>query len=151
MRGPTKKMRLGLLGLMPIITAVILLLALPALAVDTWKPCNQLTISWGPVRTLSDGSALPEGQTIAYKLYARADGDAPAVALSTVTAPPATITFSTEGKYILGVSTVRMAGQEVLSESVIVWSDDPAACADSKTFGAQYYLPPVTVGNLKLP
>ena len=109
-----------------------------------WKTANQVTVLWDPV-TVATG-------TVSYKTYYRPASSGPEVFtyVSTITEVQATITFTLEGRYFLGVRSVRNVDGIEVESSTISWSDNPLVCAGGVTFGVQYYIPPPNVGGLKL-
>jgi len=83
-----------------------------------------------------------------YTVPATAD-KVDAVKVTRVASPQATITFSTEGRFFLGVQSVRIItpGEEIVSE--ITWSDVPAGTAN-QPFGVVYYAAPPAATNLRM-
>lgn len=123
-----------------------------AAAVD-WKVTNQATIAWDAVITLGDGSALPAGNLIKYKVYLA----------NAITDPnkqnPATlgetdqleylITLNAEGKFIPGVSAVRYDETgAAIDESAINWADVNGESTPNP-FGLVHYIPPAMPMNLR--
>lgn len=126
-----------------------LLVLLPSIVWgQMWIPANQKTIGWDAVTTLQDGSAIPSGNSISYKVYRRPElGTETEVATTTNT--NYTITFSVEGKYFIGVKSLRLDSSGAqLSESLVSWSNDPAVVA-AGTFGIIYYLGPFAPRGLR--
>lgn len=60
-----------------------------------------------------------------------------------------TITFQAEGRYFLGVQSVREVDGEIF-HSEVSWSDNPEVCANTESFGAVYYEPPDAAIGLKI-
>jgi len=119
-----------------------------------WVIANQSTISWDAVTTLSNGAPIPENDLIEYTVYlsnAVADPDkSNPIEVGSVNGTEYTIIMSTEGKYFVGLKTVRkLADGTNIGESVIGWSDDPVIVVDGHTFGLQYFLPPALITGLK--
>jgi hypothetical protein len=112
-----------------------------------WRPANQGTVAWDAVTTLSDGNPIPATDTVKYKIYLRDE-------LNQITenqetdATSATISFSVEGKYHIGVSTMRYKGAEKLGESGINWSNENGEYTPNP-FGFMFYLAPATPVGLK--
>lgn len=122
----------------------------PAQAI-IWSPANQITLGWDAVTTLADGSALPAGSSINYKVFtAKAADKSDAVEVGIVAITRAVVTFQIEGRYYLGVQAQRVVGGEVVSVSIIAWSDDAKYTAAGQTFGVQYFLAPAPAGGLRL-
>jgi hypothetical protein len=114
-----------------------------------WKTTNQITVAWDAVTTMNDGSAIPSGSTVQYQVYIRTDpSGTPAQAGSPVTATQATVTFSTEGSFDVGVSAQRMVSSSMVSESPISWSNDPAA-TNNNPFGVKYWKVPAAPQNIR--
>jgi hypothetical protein len=102
---------------------------------QTWKPTNQVTVAWDAV-TVTSG-------TVSYNVYIRPEaGGTPILTNPKVSATQATVTFTTEGRYYLGVSSVRTVGGVDVESSTISWSSDPSVTFQAQTFGVQYLVPP---------
>jgi len=140
-----------------ILGILVFLLVVPAYTIaQSWHSTNQVTVAWDPV-TLPDGA--PGALTYdVYTVPATAD-KVDAVKVTRVASPQATITFSTEGRFFLGVQSVRIItlGEELVSEitwseeivSEITWSDVPAGTAN-QPFGVVYYAAPPAATNLHM-
>jgi hypothetical protein len=123
-------------------------------AID-WKITNQVTIAWDAVATLSDGSALPANHSVKYKVFlANAITDPDKANPALVTDPPIdqlqhTITLNTEGRFIVGVSTIRYdENGNTVSESAVNWSDTNGENTPNP-FGLMFYFPPAEAKNLR--
>jgi len=130
-----------------ILGILIFLLVVPAYAIaQSWHSTNQVTVAWDPV-TLPDGA--PGALTYDVWIVESTANKVSAVKLTRVANPPATVTFTTEGRYFLGVQSVRIisAGEEVTSE--ISWSDSTVATGD-QPFGVVYYAAPPAATNLRM-
>jgi hypothetical protein len=119
-----------------------------------WIITNQATVTWDAVTTRSDGVPFPAGDQIAYSAYladASTDPDKTNPMLqSTVFDTECVITLVDEGKYFVGLRTIRMSSDgAVIGESVIGWSDDPAIVVEGRTFGLRYFLPPAIPTGLR--
>jgi hypothetical protein len=136
-----------------VVSVLFLLLFLVPLAPAAemnWRTANQITIGWDPVTVLDNGNPLPAGQSIAYRIYIRPDpAGTPVAALNLVTTPSATVTFVSEGIFDIGVSTLRMQGAEVLSESAIAWSNDAQYVQGGNIFGGKYYVSGGMIHNMR--
>jgi hypothetical protein len=123
----------------------IFYLPLAAQAVD-WYSANQATMAWTPVTTMDNGKAIPEGSIVKYQTYlndAVADPDKKnPIDAGIVDIAEKTFTLTAEGKFYGGVRALRYIGTELVSQSIIIWSDDPLVCKDGKTFGLKFYLIP---------
>ena len=108
-----------------------------------WHTTNQASVAW-------DSVAVASG-TVEYKVYvANAITDPGKTNPSEIGTTPDltyTLTLNTEGRYLIGVKTVRSVDGAVVSESVIGWSDDSLIVKDGAIFGVQYFeAPPVITG-----
>ena len=120
----------------------------------TWKPANQITIGWEPVTLLTDGSAIPAGSVITYRVcISNAITDPnktnPVCLDDVITGLEKTITFNVEGSFVPGVKAVRSVDGTVVSESIISWYDDVTKTATGEAYGYLYYLAPTEVGGLR--
>lgn len=110
-----------------------------------WKSANERTLKWDPVTTLTDGTIIPESDSVTYVVYLVAEGASKESAVP-IDIPPISITEYTfsidlEGRYIPGVQAVRnVYNTDVISKSEISWSDNPENVANGVPFGIQYYL-----------
>lgn len=108
---------------------------------QTWVPTNAIGVAW-------DAVTVPSG-TVSYKVYIRpATGGTESLA-QTVTGTTATVSFPVEGRYFIGVRTVRSVDGIELESSVIGWSDDATYVQNGATFGAQYYTAPANITGLR--
>ncbi len=119
-----------------------------------WLITNQATVSWEAVTTRSDGVPFPTGDQIAYSAYladASTDPNKTSPILqSTVFDTECVITLKDEGKYFVGLKTIRMSADgAVIGESVIGWSDDPLIVLEGRTFGLRHFLPPATITGMQ--
>jgi len=57
------------------------------------------------------------------------------------------VTFAAKGFYDIGIKAQRVVGGQVVSESVIAWSNDPLVAQGGNDFGVQYYLSPTGIRN----
>jgi len=142
-----KRLLASLLGLFLVFAPVALA------EVGNWHVANQTTVAWDAVTVLSDGSPLPTGDTIEYKIYLANSVTDPSktnpVEVGRTAALQFTITLGTEGRFLVGFQSIRISGGADVGESVIAWSDDPAACLNNETFGLVYFLPPGKVGGAR--
>lgn len=146
-----KKLLVGSLCLL------MLLFSVPAMA-QTWFTANQVTVGWDAVTTLDDGSPLPTGDTVQYRVYLVNAITDPSktnpteVTTAAITELEYTMTLGVEGKYFVGLLSERIvsgAGGEVIPANAIAWSDDPAVAKDGNTFGVQYFIPPAGVTGME--
>lgn len=136
------------------IIALVVTLAVPVLVqAQTWHSTNQVTLAWDavsmPVGT--DGNPLPG--SVAYDVYSVVSTAEKTTAklLKRVTTNEAVVSFDTEGKYYLGVRSVRVISPTEENASDIVWSDNPAVVSGGVTFGVAYYISLPAPGGLRLP
>jgi hypothetical protein len=131
------------------ITLMIMLmfLAVPAQA-QQWTTANQVTVSWDPVTTNIDGQ--PITGTVTYKTYSRPELGTFESLIGTVSETRSIITFTAEGRYFLGVKSVRNVDGVEIESSRIAWSNNAADCQNGVTFGIQFFKAPANVTNIKL-
>jgi hypothetical protein len=111
------------------------------------KTGSQIAVAWDPV-------VVPTGSTVQYQMYYRTDpGGAPTTAGAAFTATQATVTFTTEGIYDVGVQAQRMISGSVIASSPISWSNDPNMVQNGGggTFANQYWNNPPGPTNLRIP
>ena len=129
-------------------------LVLPAGAIE-WKTANQITIAWDAY----DGIVQP-GDQITYKVYSKKLPDGESVFLNEFSVLSAVVTFTTEGRYHLGVQTVRGVDEdgngsfnpltEASLESEINWSNVNGT-ETPFPFGGRYFVNPGKTQNLRIP
>lgn len=124
-----------------------------AMADISWRTANQMTIGWDAVTTIDDGTAIPEGSTIEYKIFlsnAMTDpGKTNPVQIAQITGNEYTVTLNIEGRYVVGIQTIRKIGNEIVSESIMSWSDMIDVTENGVAFGAQYFKNPANAKGLK--
>lgn len=119
-----------------------------------WHTANQTTIQWDAVTELSNGSPIPAGNEIRYNVYmANAITDAGKESAVLITPEPIietqyVVTLGVEGKYLVGVSAVRLDNGEIVDESAINWSDTNGEYTPNP-FGLRYYIPIPMPKNLR--
>ena len=128
---------------------MILVIGVWSVSAVDWKTLNQATIEWDAVTTLIDDTPFPAEHTIKYRVYLAAPDKTGVTVVSDTTDTSFTLTFSAEGKYVVGVSAVRLDenGAEV-EESEINWSDVNGA-ATPNPFGFIHYIKPAMPTGLK--
>jgi len=112
----------------------------------TWHTANQITVAWDAVTTVTAPDILK------YGVYTKMlPGDA-TVFLGEQDGLSAVITFEIEGKYIIGVTSVRYVDvgtpEEKRLESEINWSDENGENTPDP-FGSSYYITPGPPKNLR--
>ena len=136
-----------------VITAILIILFAPYAGSLEWKATNQATIAWDQVTTLENGDPLPANNTIKYRVYlanAVTDSDKtnPAL-LGEIDQLQYTLTLNSEGKYFVGVQSVRYDENALEIEvSTVNWSDVNGAMTPNP-FGLVHYLPPAAPANLR--
>ncbi|MHC4644023.1 MAG: hypothetical protein ACYTBJ_00880 [Planctomycetota bacterium] len=139
---------------------ILLFFTVPAMALD-WQTTNQSTIAWDAYV----GTGNP-GDEYRYNVYIKNQGDAVGTLVSQEqVATQFTATFTTEGFYIVGVSTVRFVdldlngtydptvdvdenGDPVIMESPINWSDVNGVSTPNP-FGIRYFVAPGQPAGLR--
>jgi hypothetical protein len=94
---------------------------------------------------------IAETDTVKYQLYARlSDPSATAQKVGPeLTATQGVLSFVAEGRYYVGVESIRYPEGETvgLPSETISWSSDPVVCSPAGPFGIAYYIaPPAPVG-----
>lgn len=113
---------------------------------QTWYTANQATVAWDAV------APLATGDVIKYQVYTRQDtSSAGAKVGSEITATQLLISFPTEGRYYIGVETIRYpAGETVgIKSDTKAWSNVAADCAAAGPFGIVYFVSAGAPKNLK--
>ena len=135
-----------LIELLIVLAFSIFLIVNVAGAVE-WHTANQITVEWDAVTTVTAPDVLK------YGVYTRMLPNAEPVLLNEQDTTAVTITFEAEGKYIIGVSTIRYVNQgtpeEQRLESEINWSDTNGENTPNP-FGSSYYITPVGPKNLRI-
>ena len=130
---------------MLLLTLALCLSLTPGTEAQQWTTANQITVVW-------DAVTVPTG-TVTYQVYTKLELGAAGseVLVKTVTPTQVLITFLVEGRYFIGVKAVRTVGGVDVGATNISWSSDATACLNGVTFGAQYYVPPGPIKNLRIP
>ena len=115
---------------------------------QTWVTANQGTVAWDAVPIVA------AGDTIRYQVYTRigTTGEGTAVG-SEITATQLAITFTVEGRYFVGVKSIRYPTGETtgIPSATTAWSNVAADCAAAGPFGFVYYVAPQAVRGLRVP
>ena len=124
----------------------ILIFAAPAMA-QTWYTANQVTLAWDAVPKV-----LTTDQSNKYQVYSRND----LVSLGSkiggeITATQLVVSFTTEGRYYLGVETIRYpAGETVgIKSATKAWSN-VSADTSNNPFGVMFFAAPSGASGLRL-
>jgi len=127
-----------------------LLLTGAALGAPSWTVANQSTVGWDAVTKLADDTPIPAGDTVTYRVHIKKDGTAgDGTQLTETAALEYTITFTAEGRWLIGIQAVRApeANPEDLQKSTIIWSDNADPLLVPVPFGFIYYLTPAEPGG----
>lgn len=122
-----------------------LLLTGAAMGATTWTVANQSTVAWDVVTQLEDGTPIPAGDAITYRIHLKKEGAAgDGTQIAETEALEYTITFVAEGRWLAGIQAVRkpQANPEDIQKSIIVWSDSADTALVPVPFGFIYYLTP---------
>lgn len=125
---------------------LLILLLVPSFAfAQTWYPTNQGTVAWDAV------AKIQTTDIIKYQIYITQIPKNPVKYLGETLNTSATITFPTEGKWVVGVETLRyLSGvTDPVRSAGLAWSDVAADCAAAGPFGFSYIVAPGTVKNLR--
>ena len=109
-----------------------------AVSAQVWHPVNQVTLEWNAANMATK-----------YKVFIKSVDGSNVTEVAITAGLTYTITFQDEGRYFLGVQSVREVDGEIF-HSTISWSDNPEVCSNSESFGAIYYELPDVVGGLKV-
>ena len=119
-----------------------------AQAETDWRPTNQGTLTWDPSVIMSDGvTPVHPLDTITYNVHIKKDDGTGQTQVATeVQCCSHVISFTGEGRYLAGLSTVRLATTGKVTESFIIWSDDPKYA--DVPFGYEYNFYALPAGGL---
>lgn len=115
---------------------------------ESWHNTNSIRVGWDAVtKTL-------ETDIIKYQLYLKpvnATGIVSAFG-NEITETEAIVQFASEGKYYIGVETVRYpeGGTVAVKSETISWSNDATVCGPDGAFGVIYYVSPRNVIGIKI-
>lgn len=123
---------------------------------QTWYIPNQSTVGWDEVTNMIDGNGnpipIPAGDSIFYDVYTVKHNESKDNKIFNLRTDQteATISMVNEGKYFVGIETVRIPEGETdeLRSARAAWSDNPDDCKDGNTFGFKYYYLPYTSGGM---
>lgn len=105
---------------------------------QTWHLTNQITMAWD----VADNAT-------SYKMYTKHSDSSNVVEVGTTLLLSYTYTFINEGRYFLGVKSIREVDGEMFT-SIISWSDNPDVCMNAEIFGAVFYEPPEVAVGLRI-
>lgn len=127
------------------IAALAVMCAFPAQA-QTWHTANQGAVAWDAV------AKIQPTDTIKYQVYVRSDlVSAGQPVGGEITATQQAVSFSTEGRYYVGVKSIRYVEGESagIPSATTAWSNNAADCAAAGPFGFAYFVAPPTPGGLR--
>ena len=110
-----------------------------------WHTADNVRIAWDA------DTEIKAPDVLAYGVYTKMLPNGPPVFVKEVEMPTVVIQFTTEGRYVVGISTIRYidkgAADEVRLESEVNWSDVNGVSTPNP-FGASYYIIPNPPSNL---
>lgn len=131
----------------------LLLLPVIVFAQVEWVTDNPLTIAWDAITTKDDGTPLGPTDTVVYGVYIRDVKTAVETKITDVPGTTYTHTFTTEGRYHMGVTAIRGIdngdGTITVTESAINWSDVDGVMTPNP-FGSRYFISPSIPPNLRV-
>ena len=128
-----------------IVLGIVLLFTGVAYA-QTWFPANQATVAWDAV------APLATGDVIKYQCYTRTDTTSAGTKVGgEITETQQVISFPAEGRYYVGVETIRYkVGEPVgIPSATRSWSNVAADCAAAGPFGIVYLIAPGSPKGLR--
>jgi hypothetical protein len=147
----------------------LILLAGTGTFASPWQwfvPDKTITVAWDAVDTYTDANGDTQtlgGGNITYRLYVSSDlmedpanpgeyivGKDSGVVVGETAELTYVVPIPSEGRYALGVQTIRTLSDGVEKPSPIGWSTDPAI-ASSGTFGVDNYFNPDVATNFRKP
>ena len=135
-----------------IFLVLFLTFSMTAFALE-WHTANQFTITWDAVTKMQGGIALPETDIIEYRVHLSniiTDPDKVNPVEIGITGDTSYVITLMNEECLVGLQTIRkLADGEVIGESIIGWTDDPAIVLDGVTFGIRHFLPPMVPVGLR--
>lgn len=133
-----------------IIIAAILIVGAASsrdLFAQTWYTANQVTFAWDPAPKVK-----PTDQANKYRVYSRNDLVSTGTTVGDeITATQLVVSFANEGRYYLGVETIRYpAGETVGHKSTTKAWSNVAGDTNNNPFGVLFFAAPGGVGGLRL-
>lgn len=122
---------------------VILFSFLSSAYAINWSIADQKTVGWDAVTTIGNDEPIPSGDVIKYRVYISKMPSGEEQVVGDTDQLQYTITFTEEGKYIVGVQTVRIPQgetEEILSS--INWSNSEDIEAVPVPFGIKFFVNP---------
>ena len=108
-----------------------------------WHAADQTTVSWDAVTTTEDGNTFPSGDSISYRVYIKDRINDIEIEVGNTPEVQYTISFTVEGRYLIGVRTIRVLNDRTDEiESSITWSDSLDVVAVPTPFGIEFFVKP---------
>lgn len=125
--------------LIAIFAIAYILMALPIMAIaQTMHPANQKTMAWDAAE-----------RATFYRVYLKPAAGGDEILIGETEATQYTATMPGEGRWYIGVESVRVVDGEEVGKSAISWSSDPAVCVDGEAFGVIFFEPPGAASGLR--
>jgi hypothetical protein len=119
-------------------TAFFLLMFTAAHALE-WHSANSITLGWDNTNTdLTD---------VSYEVFRTKHNHTDTLSLGLTNATEMVVTLP-EGKWLLGVASVRIVDGQEVARSEVAWSDDPLYA--DPTFGVQFFKGPAAPKGLRV-
>ncbi len=134
-----------------LVILAFLFIAASAHAIE-WTVANQSTVAWNEVTETAEGKPFAEGDEILYGVYIVKEGadKSTATKLDETDKLEYTITFSSEGRWLAGVETIRIPAASPTDRQLSpkTWSDVVDVAKVPVPFGFIYFAAPKQVGGL---
>ena len=131
---------------------ILALCLIPSLAFGqtNWVTTNQVTVEWNQTTTLVGGAPCPVGDTIFYRVYTAKLPQGPVEVVGDTPNLEYTITFTSEGRYLVGVEAVRIPqGETDEFVSGVLWSDNEDEALVPNPFGLKFFVNPSEARGLR--
>jgi len=135
---------------------IFILMFVPSSFALTMHTTNQFTVAWDASTTDEDGDNIVAPYGVIYRVFIVNLNDVNKVNKIKVYEGPAlqcTITMSAavtgQGSFWIGGQSIKTKDGEIIdgAESPIVWTEDPAVCANDEAFGIRYVVPPISMSG----
>lgn len=114
----------------------------------TWTKTNQATVAWDAVTTTDDGSPIPAGSTIQYRVFSKTILGVE-VELGITNTTSYTLTLTDGQKIFVGVQSERIVDGVIEAVSTRkAYSNVPSDCLNGVDFGLKFFKDPANVKNL---
>ncbi len=131
--------------------AMLIIMLIPAVNATAlnWIGVNQVTVAWDAVTALGDDTPIPQGDAISYRIYIKKLPSGADQVIGDTQQLTYTITLPSEGRYVVGLQTVRIPQGETEEQlSEINWSDVNGESTPNP-FGIKYFINPSAAKNLR--